>query len=524
MSRLRKVITITVGTAIMASIPTVSPLATQTVSTPEKPMVILSEPEINKSENSGLIQGGDSLENAVEVEIGKEYTTLGKDGWYKITTPDVVSAIMLGCDGESKVEAYDEDENYLRALDTYLYEMCDLGEKTLGWGTDENKEALQGNTEYFFHISTDSPSYSTFQILCEERYVQNEKMIQLNTENSCHFLTYGWSFPYPTYSWYKFVAPTTGIYKLSLKTVQGGAKTYIYQDQPGVYSDGSLSVIETKNNRTREQQVNTYVKLTQGRTYYVSIHPLKPGVTATVKVINKKIDIITLNKSSVNLKKGQQFTLTQSIIPEDVVDSSVTYTSSNPKVAIVTDDGIITAVNSGTAIIKCKANDGGNATAKCIVKVNGPTTKNIKTGSKVTIGDIVYKVTAGSDKYDTCEVSVLKVNTKTKKSYTIPNTVKINGNTCNVTSISSNAFSGCTKATKITVGKNVQKIGSKAFYNCKNLKTMTINSTKIKSVGKNALKNVYSKAKIKVPSSKVKSYKKVFGNKGQKSTVKITIK
>lgn len=522
MSRLRKVIAITIVTAIMASIPTVSSSATQKVSSPENPVVILAETEINKTDDNGLIEGGDSIEDATTVELGKEYTTLGKDGWYKITTPQVVSAILLGCDSESKVEAYDEDENYLRALE--YYEIYALGEKTLGWGTDENKEALQGNTEYYFHISTDSPSYSTFQILCEERYAENEKMIQLNTENSCRFLTYGWSAPYPADSWYKFVAPITGKYKLCLKTVEGGARTFIYQEQPGFYYAGALSVIETKSNRTSKQQVDACMELIQGRTYYVRVLSLKAGVTATVKVLNRKVDTITLNKSSVILKKGQQFTLTQSITPEDVVDSSVTYTSSNPKIAIVTDDGIITAVNSGTAIIKCKANDGGNATAKCIVKVNSSATNNIKTGSKITIGDIVYKVTAGNDKYETCEVSVLKVNTKTKKSYTIPNTVKINGETCKVTSIASNAFSGCTKATKITIGKNIQKIGSKAFYNCKNLKTLTINSTKVKSVGTNALKNVYSKAKIKVPSSKLKSYQKLFAKKGQKSTVKITKK
>lgn len=129
-----------------------------------------------------------------------------------------------------------------------------------------------------------------------------------------------------------------------------------------------------------------------------------------------------------------------------------------------------------------------------------------------------------SDKFDKCEVSVLKVKTKAKKSYTIPYTVKINGYTCKVTGIDANAFSGCTKATKITIGKNVQKIGSKAFYNCKNLRTLTINSTKVKSVGTNVFKNVYAKAKIKVPSSKLKSYQKLFAKKGQKSTVKIAKK
>ena len=46
-------------------------------------------------------------------------------------------------------------------------------------------------------------------------------------------------------------------------------------------------------------------------------------------------------------------------------------------------------------------------------------------------------------------------------------------------------------------------------------------SKNIKSVGKNAFKGIHAKAKIKVPSSSLKKYKKLLSNKGQKSTVKI---
>ena len=555
-------------------------------------------PEIDPS---SIIEGGSSQANAVAVELGKEYTTIGMSGWYKITTPENVSTILLGYDAESSVEAYDGDGDKLKT-DSSWDERYKVGEYTMHWNYDKNSNALKGNTEYYFYIETDSPEYSTFKVICEERFATEKEAetIQLNQEYSCRFLLYYYAYYAPIASYYKFVAPTTGTYKLCLDTVDGGAGARIYQEGS---SSSYLCDISTESNVTGNQQEYSTFQATLGRTYYIRLSSLTAGVTASITVSNKKVNAITLNKTSLTLDKNQQAVLTANVQPQDAVDKSVTYTSSNTKVALVSTDGTVTAVNPGTAVITCKSKDGSNVTAKCTVTVNpikvnkivvyyyskmysdqyfdietevypedasnkslsytssnpkvatvsangrvtavsaGTTTitckakdgsnkyvqfqvtvENIlRTGTQAIIGDIVYEVTSGSLN-GTCEVSVLKVSKKSKKSYTIPNTVKINGFKCKVTGISANAFSGCTKATKITVGKNVKKIGSKAFYNCKKLKTLTINSSKIKSVGSNAFKKMYGKAKIKVPSSKVKYYKKLFAKKGQKSTVKITKK
>ncbi|MBQ6843787.1 MAG: leucine-rich repeat protein [Agathobacter sp.] len=71
------------------------------------------------------------------------------------------------------------------------------------------------------------------------------------------------------------------------------------------------------------------------------------------------------------------------------------------------------------------------------------------------------------------------------------------------------------------VPSKVTKIDKQAFYGCKKLKTITIKSTKLKTVGKNALKGINSKATIKVPKSKLSAYKKLLKGKGQGSKVKI---
>ena len=54
------------------------------------------------------------------------------------------------------------------------------------------------------------------------------------------------------------------------------------------------------------------------------------------------------------------------------------------------------------------------------------------------------------------------------------------------------------------------------------MKTITIKSKSLKSVGKNAFKGINKKCKIKVPAKKLNSYKKLLSKKGQKASVKIT--
>lgn len=91
-----------------------------------------------------------------------------------------------------------------------------------------------------------------------------------------------------------------------------------------------------------------------------------------------------------------------------------------------------------------------------------------------------------------------------------------------VTTIGDKAFYKCSSLTSITIPAKVTKIGKSAFEGCKKLKTITVKSTKLKSVGKRALKGIHTKAKIKVPKSKLAKYKRLFKNKGQGKNVKVT--
>ena len=111
---------------------------------------------------------------------------------------------------------------------------------------------------------------------------------------------------------------------------------------------------------------------------------------------------------------------------------------------------------------------------------------------------------------------------KNAKSVVIPDSVTIDGKAYPVAAIADRAFSGCKALTSVTIGKNVKKIGKKAFYGCSKLKKILVKGTKLKSVGKQALKGTAAKLKIKVPKKKLKAYKKLFKGKGQGKKAKVT--
>lgn len=166
-------------------------------------------------------------------------------------------------------------------------------------------------------------------------------------------------------------------------------------------------------------------------------------------------------------------------------------------------------------------------TAKVVVKgignYKGSVTKTfvIKAakGKTYEVGFLKYRVTNESTSKGT--VTVTAVSSKKVKEITVPSSVKIGKYSYQVTAIGEKAFSGCKSLTKAVVGSNVTTIGKQAFANDAKLKTITIKSSKLKSVGASAFKGIHEKAVIKVPAKKLAAYKKLLAKKGQKSTVTI---
>ncbi len=225
--------------------------------------------------------------------------------------------------------------------------------------------------------------------------------------------------------------------------------------------------------------------------------------------------------------------------------SSYAYDGKVKKPTATVKDGAVT-LKEGTDYTVAYTNNINAGTAKVTVtgkgNYKGAVAKNftitVKKGTSHKVGSCQYKVTGTS----TVSAAGAKNNKVTK--IKIPKTVKIGGKAFKVTAIASrafkgnkkitsieigdnvkmigtSAFEGCTKLGKATLGKGIIEISGNAFTNCKKLGTVTIKSTKLKKVGRNALKGIKPTAKIKVPAKKLPAYKKLFKNKGQGRKVKI---
>ncbi len=120
----------------------------------------------------------------------------------------------------------------------------------------------------------------------------------------------------------------------------------------------------------------------------------------------------------------------------------------------------------------------------------------VKAGDVKTVGKLKYTIKTAASDSTVGTAAVTGITKKTLKSVVIPKTVTIEGKTYKIT-----------------------EIGKKAFAGCKKLKKITIKTTDIKKIGKNALKKTAKKLTIVCPKKKVKAYKKLFAKKGNTKIV-----
>ena len=89
-----------------------------------------------------------------------------------------------------------------------------------------------------------------------------------------------------------------------------------------------------------------------------------------VSVIPTPVESITLSEATLNMTSGDKKTLTATVKPEDATDQTITWSSSDEKVATVSENGEVTALQAGTATITAKA---GEVSATCEVIVSAVT-------------------------------------------------------------------------------------------------------------------------------------------------------
>ena len=204
--------------------------------------------------------------------------------------------------------------------------------------------------------------------------------------------------------------------------------------------------------------------------------------TCNVTVTNPVVAVtgIKLNKTSVTLEKGKTEKLTATITPDDATDKTVTWTTDNNKVAVVS-DGTVSAVGVGTAVITAETANGIKTT--CTVTVKEPivevtgiklskTSVNLEKGKTTTITATITPSNA-TNKTVTWTSSDTKVATVSNG--------KITAKAAGTATITAKSNNGKTATCKVTVkNPTVAVTGiklSKTSVNLEKGKTTTITAT-----------------------------------------------
>ena len=167
------------------------------------------------------------------------------------------------------------------------------------------------------------------------------------------------------------------------------------------------------------------------------------------------VENVTLDVTTLTLAPGMTKKLAATVKPDNADDKTVTWSSSNVEVAMVSNDGTIGAIKAGKTSITAQA---GDITAECVVTVH---TDHSYSGGKCTsCGARPYMENGTID-----EDGVLTKYSGKDEVVIIPD---------GVTSIGRYVFEGCTNLVGVVIPNSVTSIEEMAFYKCTSLTNVVI--------------------------------------------------
>ncbi len=194
------------------------------------------------------------------------------------------------------------------------------------------------------------------------------------------------------------------------------------------------------------------------------------GKTATCKVTVKAKTVsvtgVEVNPWAVTLSVRGTSKLSYTIRPADATNQNVKWESESPSVATVDSEGNVQGVAAGTAKI-CVTTEDGGFKSYCTVTVK-------KAESKFEVGGLWYEYFYGPN---LARVIPDPDGSKYGGNISIPGQIEYGGITYSVYQIGSHAFYECADLKSVTLGEGIEYIGSYAFYNCPNLERITFSST-----------------------------------------------
>ena len=140
---------------------------------------------------------------------------------------------------------------------------------------------------------------------------------------------------------------------------------------PADATDKSITWSSDKEDVAAVDQ-NGNVKAVGNGTATITVKTKDQEKTAICEItVAQWVTKITISNTSLTLNEGQSANLSvSSISPDNAADKSITWKTSDDKVAKVDNSGKVTAVSKGTATIYAEANDGSKKQAGCYVTVH----------------------------------------------------------------------------------------------------------------------------------------------------------
>lgn len=428
-----------------------------------------------------IIRGG----NYNNIEIHKErvvdkYTVAGG-------TLEVEEGTFAKIDGEYVLDSCsvktpaDADEDFSVAMTNHDYGAADYS-----WSADKStctasricqkdKTHIETETATATSVITKQPTCTTAGERTYKAEFKNEVFVtQTQTEA---IAKKGHKYAAPTYSWSADKSTCTA------SRLCQNDKTHVETEKATVTSAVTTQPTYEKTGvRTYTAAFKNAAFSTQTQTETIE-KQVKPQENIQAKTSIKKASVSGISNKNYNGKSQKQSIKVK--LGKKTLKQGTDYTVSykNNK-------------NIGKATVTIKGKGKYEGSIKKTFQIT------VAKGKTYTAGNYKYKMTNASTNGKGTVTLAATTKSKSDSKFTsckITDTVKIGGKTFKVTAIGDNAFKGYKK-----------------------LKTITIESKNLKSVGKDAIKNIHKKATIKVPKDKVKEYKKLFNKKtGFTSKMKI---
>ena len=175
-------------------------------------------------------------------------------------------------------------------------------------------------------------------------------------------------------------AVSINLNQTELNMKNGNSFTLVAEISPSNTTNKTITYTSADTNVATVDSKGKVVAVADGETTITAT--TSNGVTAQVKVVvssvgqEKEIESISLGIKNISLSPGNSIQLVETYSPSDATVVNLTWTSSNPGVASVT-NGLVTAISSGTAVITVSNGKGVSATCNVTVSSSVVTLTNI---------------------------------------------------------------------------------------------------------------------------------------------------